>query len=209
MTNDTKETLEEVLAQFVFEADGPTRAHVIDFIGRYPAYEKEIVDFAAGWAEQEALPAEPVDPEMAVRLARRMESAVLNDLAAGDDVCGPGSGITATLQNLARRRKRSLQDLARALGLELGVVQRLNARKVAPETVPGAVTEGIADYLASTVEQVYAALAGPGHRACQVAAESLSTPPPRRISYDEALRSAANDDIADDGSGKEDGRESA
>ena len=56
MQNKEKETLDEVLNEFVAEYEKPTAEALEKWVGLYPQFRRELIDFAAAWAEQIALP---------------------------------------------------------------------------------------------------------------------------------------------------------
>jgi len=84
--NDQQErqTLEDVLDEFVASGAGPNSASLAEWIRRYPQYERELTEFAASWSLMKWLPpspdAEEVDEET---LVLRGMSVVQNPTSAG------------------------------------------------------------------------------------------------------------------------------
>ena len=63
MENNIEPTLDDVLNTFVQENDRPTAGNLQEWVERYPQFRKDLIDFAAAWAEQLVLPeAEEIAP---------------------------------------------------------------------------------------------------------------------------------------------------
>ena len=79
MENRNKITLDDVFNTFVAENDRPTAENLQEWVKRYPQYRRELVDFAAAWAEQLVLPPAPeLGTEAEKALIDRAMSHVLN-----------------------------------------------------------------------------------------------------------------------------------
>ncbi len=57
--NEKAPTLDDVLNEFVAEYERPTSEALEAWVGRYPQFRRELVDFVAAWAEQTMLPESP------------------------------------------------------------------------------------------------------------------------------------------------------
>lgn len=167
MTKPAPLPIEDVLDLFVLETETPSRDLLLAFISRFPHYRRELIDFAALWAEQELLPPEIVHDEAAeAQLATRMQSFVQNQLynlkTLSQVEATPSSArMTASLHSLAQSSGRSLHDVARASGLDLVLMRKLNARQIRPETIPRRLSEQIAAFIGTSVEQVMVVWTGP------------------------------------------------
>ena len=56
MENKIEPTLDDALNTFVQGNDRPTARNVQEWVDRYPQFRKDLVEFAAVWAEQLVLP---------------------------------------------------------------------------------------------------------------------------------------------------------
>ena len=77
--DDKAATLDDVLNEFVAEYERPTCEALEVWIGRYPQFQRELIDFVAAWAEQILLPEAPkftADEEE--RIVDRVMSHALN-----------------------------------------------------------------------------------------------------------------------------------
>ena len=140
MEDKFEPTLDDALNTFVEENDLPTAENLQEWVNRYPQFRKDLVEFAAVWAEQVFLPrAAEMGAEVEKVLVDRAMSHVLNvayepdqqtrEQAENDD---PIPGLTGVAQ---RSGIKPLQ-LARVCGLDLGLLSKLNSRLIKPETIP-------------------------------------------------------------------------
>lgn len=144
-------TLDDVLNAYVEENDGPTAENLQEWVNRYPQFREDLVEFAAVWAEQLVLPPAPeMGAEAEKRLVDRAMSHVLNvaysrdvetqEQAVSDD---PVDSLT---QDAQREGMKPLQ-LARACGLDLGMLSKLNNRQIQPWTIPAELIRTLAEHL--------------------------------------------------------------
>lgn len=101
MENRNTMILDDVLNEFVAENDSPTAKSLEKWANRYPQYRRELVDFAAAWAEQLVLaPAPELEPEAEKALIDRTMSHVLNAAYEQDEQAGvtklPGSRLNGS-----------------------------------------------------------------------------------------------------------------
>ena len=79
MTGAKTPNLDDLLNEFVAENDQPSAQVLEVWAKRYPEFRRELVDFAAAWAEQLALPpASELSEEEEKALVDRAMSHVLN-----------------------------------------------------------------------------------------------------------------------------------
>ena len=79
MENSIEPTLDDALNTFVLENDRPTAGNLQEWVERYPQFRKDLIDFAAVWAEQLVLPeAEEIAAETEKLLVARAMSYVHN-----------------------------------------------------------------------------------------------------------------------------------
>ena len=152
MENRIEPTLDDALNAYVEENDGPTAENLQEWVNRYPQFREDLVEFAAVWAEHLVLPpAAEMGAEAEKRLVDRAMSHVLNvaysrdvetqEQAASDD---PVDSLT---QDAQRAGMKPLQ-LARACGLDLGVLSKLSNRQIQPWTIPAEMIRILAKHLA-------------------------------------------------------------
>ena len=140
MENRNKVTLDDVFNTFVAENDRPTAENLQEWVKRYPQYRRELVDFAAAWAEQLVLPPAPeLGPEAEKALIDRAMSYVLNvayDRNVQKQQRDEDDDLVHSLTGEAQRVGMSAQDLAQACDLDLVLISKLNSRLINPETIP-------------------------------------------------------------------------
>lgn len=140
MNHEQIPTLEDVLNEFVAEYDQPTAAALKTWATRYPQFRRELVEFAAAWAEQQALPPAPeLSAEQEKSLVDRAMSHVLNVAFSRDE---QAQGLEAndppvtSLTGEARQAGFSAQELAKECGLDLALISKLNNRQIRPGSIP-------------------------------------------------------------------------
>ena len=138
--NKEETTLDDALNTFVAENDRPTAENLKVWVELYPQYRRELVDFAIVWAEQLVLPpASVMGPEAEKVQIDRAMSHVLNVAYNQKQQRQEHVGSEDPITSLTSERQRvdiSVQELARACGLDLALVSKLNNRQINPETIP-------------------------------------------------------------------------
>lgn len=155
-----KLTLEEVLDVFASAADRPSEALVREWIGNYPEFEREIVDFATEWAATELATADAtLEVELEDLLVTRTMSHIqqvayqLSSQAPGE----PNAQATAQIQRVeaayqARAKQPSL--LAR-LGIDETMLALFEEHMISPP-VPRRLLEAWSSALSLGAEGVEA-----------------------------------------------------
>ena len=155
MENSTDPTLDDALNTYVLENDRPTAENVREWVGRYPQFRKDLVDFAAVWAEQLVLPAaDEMGVEAEKALVDRAMSHVLN-VAYNRDVEKleqmTSDDPVLSLTDDARRAGTKPAQLAKVCGLDLGLLSKLNNRQIQPRTIPPELFEMLAERLNKSI----------------------------------------------------------
>ena len=128
MENNIEPTLDDVLNTFVQENDRPTAGNLQEWVDRYPQFRKDLIDFAAAWAEQLVLPAaEGIGAETEKLLVDRAMSHVHN-VAYNHDVerlrqtttDDPARSLTGDAQRVGTRPA----ELAKACRLDLSLLRQ-------------------------------------------------------------------------------------
>ena len=140
MENRNKVTLDDVFNTFVAENDRPTAENLQKWVKHYPQYRRELVDFAAAWAEQLVLPPAPeLEPEVEKALIDRAMSHILNvayDRDVQEQQRTKNGDPVHSLTGEAQRAGMNAQEFARACDLDLVLISKLNNRQIKPETIP-------------------------------------------------------------------------
>jgi len=153
-------TLGDVFNEFVAQHDRPTREALVAWIGRYPQYERELIEFVAVWAEQEMLPpARELSTEDEKRVVNRAMSHVQNVIySQSENRKGSGAKATqfATLIDEGKNVGFSARELAKACDLDLALLTKLNNRQIDPQSIPPSVAARFAQVLKRPVELIAA-----------------------------------------------------
>ena len=165
MENNIEPTLDDALNTFVQENDRPTAGNLQEWVDRYPQFRKDLIDFAAAWAEQLVLPAaEGIGAETEKLLVDRAMSHVHN-VAYNRDVERLRQTATddsvRSLTGDAQRVGTRPAELAKACGLDLGLLSKLNNRQIHPWTIPAELIGMLAEHLNKTVAALKIFFAGP------------------------------------------------
>lgn len=157
MTQKEKPTLDDVLNEFVAAYEEPTAEALESWAARYPQFRKELVDFTAAWAEQLVLPPAPeLSAEQEKLLVDRAMSHVQNVVFKREQSEATQSQARAvtSLTGEAKRAGMSAQEFAKACGLDLALVTKLNRRQIKPRSIPARLVSHIARLLQTTVEAI-------------------------------------------------------
>ena len=140
MENESRIMLDDVFNMFVAENDEPTAENLRIWIERYPQFGRELVEFAAAWAEQLVLPPAPgMEPATEKVLIDRAMSYVLNVACERDNqVQGhiESGDVVNSLTEEAQCAGMNAQELVKACRLDLALMSKLNRRLIEPKTIP-------------------------------------------------------------------------
>ena len=199
MESNIEPTLDDVLNTFVQENDRPTAGNLKEWVERYPRFRKDLIDFAAAWAEQFVLPAaEDMSAETEKLLVDRAMSHVHNVAYKRDvetlremKIDDPVRSLTRNAQGVGVKPA----ELARACGLDLGLLSKLNNRQIKPWTIPAELTSMLAEQLNKTVAALKIFFTGPPRTAVGKAYLSRGKPtaPPQQ-SFAEAVQQSSLSD---------------
>lgn len=189
-------TLDDVLNEFVAKYERPTSEALETWVRRYPQFRRELIDFAAAWAEQMVLPEAPeftADEEE--RIVDRVMSHALNVSFTRDGEAQarpPGETAIGSLTSEAKNAGMNVADFARSCGLDLVVVTKLNNRQILPETIPSRLVGHIARLVGRTAESVREYLAGPPQLVSALSFLSKKKPKQfERESFADAVRASS------------------
>src|SRR5579862_1671893 len=156
--NEKAATLDDVLNEFVAECESPTAAAVKAWVGRYPQFRRELIDFAAVWAEQMVLPvAAELSQDEEERIVDRVMSHALNVSYKREreaQASPPSEKAMSSLIGEAKNTGMNAAEFAKSCLLDLVLVTKLNNRQIRPETIPFRLISHIAGLVGRTAETV-------------------------------------------------------
>ena len=199
MENKIEPTLDDALNTFVQGNDRPTARNVQEWVDRYPQFRKDLVEFAAVWAEQLVLPkAEEIGVEAEKVLVDRAMSHVLN-VAYSRDVemleQTTSDDPVRSLTEDAQRAGTKPAQLAKACGLDLGLLSKLNSRQIQPWTIPAELIGMLVEQLNKSVAALMIFFAGSPRAAAGKAYLSRGKPTgTAQQSFAEAVRQSSLSD---------------
>lgn len=165
MENRNTMTVDDVLNEFVTKNDRPTKKNLEEWAERYPQYRRELVDFAAAWAEQLVLPPAPeLGPEKEKMLIDRAMSHVQNVAFERDEKAHTQAESYDPIDSLTKQAQRAgmnAQEFAKSCLLDLALVSKLNSRQIEPDTIPARLVRQMARLLGKPFSAVSAYLAQP------------------------------------------------
>src|SRR5690348_1023428 len=106
MANERILILDDVLNEFVAEHEQPTADALEAWVGRYPQFRRELIDFAAAWAEQMVLaPASELSSEVEKRIVDRAMSHALNVSFSRDEQAQSDPSNEGAIKSLTAEAK--------------------------------------------------------------------------------------------------------
>ena len=194
--NEKAPTLDDVLNEFVAEYERPTSEALETWVGRYPQFRRELIDFVEAWAEQIVLPEAPtLTADEEERIVDRVMSHALNVSFNRDRESHSGQSGEKTITTLTGEAKNAgmnVADFAKGCGLDLVLITKLNNRQILPETIPSRLVSHIARLVGRTAEGIKEYLGGPPQLLS--AASFMSKNKPRRVereSFADAVRASS------------------
>ena len=164
MTNTDTPTLDDVLNEFMAENPVPT-ADAIEATARlHPQYRRDLIEFAAAWAEQMALPPTPeLNEEKEKAVVNRAMSHVANVSYARNEFTQSGRSKSPLTDLLADAETNGYtpEDFAKECGIDLSLLDKLNKRKISPDTIPPQLLSQVSRRLNRVVAIVADFFAGP------------------------------------------------
>jgi hypothetical protein len=158
MNNQTdKQELDDILDALIASGIEPDSPELEEWIRGYPAYEKELTDFAVSWSLMESLPsaseAEPADVQALVRRGMDIVHGLLqqDEASAG----APATIPFTSLINEGKKQHLTLQQLAQTTDLGQALLRKLDLRRIQYASIPRAAIER----LASAIHQEFQTVA--------------------------------------------------
>lgn len=162
MTHTSQPSLEDVLDMLLVTYGEPTPQAIADFAERYPAYRSDIMEFAVDWAEQVYLPEPaPLGADREALVFSRAQSMFQNLAFQQANKLAPVIEARASLAELAKRAGKTLGDVMAVVGMDHGLISKLNGRRIRPQTIPSGIAQRIAECLGVSTDRVTASWTGP------------------------------------------------
>jgi transcriptional regulator with XRE-family HTH domain len=193
-------SVERVLDAYLAASGEPTRENMVEWIARYPQYERELVEFTVTWIRSTRLPAADLsEPDRGKRAQIAMEAArrVYAQSERGGMEQTAGRGPLISLLQEGKHLGFSAENLAGRLQLSVALLRKLENRLILLETIPLQLIEQVADALQRGIREISAYLALAPLMPSRVRLKARQRPaPPRQESFLDAVRA---DDTLDEG----------
>jgi len=199
MTENNRTTLDDVLNEFMALDKLPDAATLEKWVARFPQFRRDLIDFAATWTDQEFLPEAPeLGAEAEKRLIDRAMSHVQNVSFSRDSNTQPDEKPIESLTAEAKALGRSALELAKACGLDLALIAKLNKRLIRASSIPASLVRHLAREIRRPVVAVQAYLErSPSPATGQsFLAQSKPDSERRQESFAEAVRTSSLSDAA-------------
>jgi hypothetical protein len=156
----SEKMLDDVLNDYMASVEQPTRASLMDWIKKYPQFEKELTEFVASWALMEKLPSseDNIDED---KLRLRGSSIIQNLMHKyGSDSKDSESKLFHGI---------SAQEFVKQTGLSPVIFAKLQRRLIRLESIPQLAIERISKTIKREASEIVAFLKQPpvlaaGHR---------------------------------------------
>jgi hypothetical protein len=129
MQTSSSTRADDIFDNLLMEFGSPTPAAIAAYSARFPALRAQLLEFAAGWAEEEHLPEPPSLSE--ARVADLVSGAVEGLRAA---LLG-SAGEAGSFCDLLAATGLSAGEVASASGVPGAVLEKLAARRIAPASI--------------------------------------------------------------------------
>jgi hypothetical protein len=192
MTNPSQTSLADVLDMLLAVHGAPTSDAITEFARRYPQYRPDLMEFAADWAAEMHLPEpEPFTTEQEFSLVSRAHSAFQNLAFEQVEQEKSATDSRVSLAALARRAGKTLDDIMDMVGLDRGLISKLNGCRIRPRTICPSLARSIALFLNVSEAQVISSWSGvPRPRALALRA-SLPFAPQEQEDFEMAVATSS------------------
>jgi hypothetical protein len=148
--NERQHSLDDVLAAIRDLGDVPVGDQLRDWLTRYPAFSREIVDYVTARIDEETrAPSAEASSDMVNRVVSRTMSRVVQLLDA--------DARPQTIQDLSAEivaAGHSLESFQRTLGIDDSIMLSLAERLVRPHTIPARIVRDTAEGLYRSLDAV-------------------------------------------------------
>lgn len=143
-----KHSLDDVLAELAALSAPPLGDEIREWLRRYPAFKKDIIQFVTAWIDMEASRvAHEVTPERVNRVVNRTMSRVQQML---DESERPAVITDLTEEIIAAGH--TLESFQRALGIDGSLLTSLAGRVIRPATIPWTLIREMGELLRRQVD---------------------------------------------------------
>jgi 23S rRNA A2030 N6-methylase RlmJ len=159
---EKNQTVEEILDDYVASVTQPNRDDLEAWVRRYPAYERELVEFTLNWLRMEHAPTPVAEPPATVEAQVQRGMEVVRRLMREAREAEPPPSWVPIADLVARGESLGLnrQALAAQLGLSGALITKLNRRLIAPASIPAEMITRLAQLLQSAEDAVAAYFQG-------------------------------------------------
>ncbi len=148
--SERQHSLDDVLAAIRELGDPPAGDQLRDWLSRYPAFKREIIDYVTAWVDMETRPPSPEpSSEVVNRIVSRTMSRVQQLL---DEADRPQTIHDLSAEIVAAGH--SLESFQRTLGIDDSIMLSLAERLVCPRTIPARIVRDTAEALYRTLDAV-------------------------------------------------------
>lgn len=145
-----REQLDRVLNAYALSVESPSHASLVEWIRRYPEYERELTELAVDLSRMEHQPSASrspgVDDDTLVLRGMSIFRNIVHRKATERSAATHLNGIVATAQG----RGLTLDVVAERLKLSAALVRMLDLRRIAYTRIPGQLKESMAQLVGCT-----------------------------------------------------------
>lgn len=149
-----KETVEDVLNAYVASVEAPSHTVLLEWIKRYPEYEKELTDFSVSWSLMTSLaPHEAAEEPSEDALVNRAMDIAWSRLRSRGETSIVQSPLSSLLAE-GRKRSLSIANMADFCQLSLAIIRKLDLRQIDYRSIPRSLVAKIAQSIGRTQKEV-------------------------------------------------------
>jgi hypothetical protein len=139
-------TLDEVLDAYMLVSPIPNRDILIEYIHRYPQFERELIDYTMAWMETNHLPSSPeMDLEDSTFIQLGI-TAAQQAFHQQEEIKRTNSSFQSILEE-AKLRGMSASQLAIVLNLSILLIRKIDLRAIAYDTIPFEIIQSFSENL--------------------------------------------------------------
>jgi hypothetical protein len=146
-------TLDEVLDAYTLASQIPNREILIEYIHRYPQFERELIDYTMTWMGTNHLPSPAeMEPEDTSFIQLGM-AAAQQAFHQQDEIKRTNSPFHSILEE-SKSSGISIDQFASMLNLSILLMRKIDLRAIAYHTIPFEIIQSFADNLKRNVREI-------------------------------------------------------
>lgn len=146
-------TLDEVLDAYTLASQIPNRDILIEYIHRYPQFERELIDYTMAWMETNKLPSPAeMEPEDTTFIQLGM-AAAQQAFHQQEEIKRINSSFRSILEE-AKLRGISANQFAIVLNLSILLIRKIDLRAITYNTIPFEIIQSFAEILERNVREI-------------------------------------------------------